>query len=41
MVGRVIEVSEKSLERLNEAWGPGDLAVGDKVSWAYYDPPAA
>lgn len=41
VVGRVIEVSEKSLERLNEAWGPGDLAVGDKVSWAYYDPPAA
>lgn len=41
VVGRVIEVSEKSVERLNEAWGPGDLVVGDKVVWAYYEPPAA
>lgn len=41
VLGRVIEVSEKSIERLNEAWGPGDLVVGDRVSWAYYEPPAA
>lgn len=41
VVGRTIEVSEKSIERLNEAWPDGDLALGDKMSWAYYEPPAA
>lgn len=38
-LGTVFEVDEKALERLKVAHPDTDVAVGDKVAYAYYAPP--